>query len=86
MDILTDANSCHLFLIDFARNDSVVYQMSCSQLEDNITVELTDMLRFTDYVSEKEKKLRVYKRHCEGLKINSRLWSVFLAELTIMSR
>ena len=57
MDILTDANSCHLFLIDFARNDSVVYQMSCSQLEDNITVELTDMLRFTDYVSEKEKKI-----------------------------
>ena len=57
MDILTDANSCHLFLMDFARNDFVVYQMICRQLEDNITVELTDMLRFTDYVSEKEKKI-----------------------------
>ena len=57
MDILTDANNCHLFLIDFARNDFVVSQMICRQLEDNITVELTDMLRFTDYVSEKEKKI-----------------------------
>ena len=57
MDILTDANNCHLFLIDFARNDFVVYQMICSQLEDNVTVELTDMLRFTDYFLEKEKKI-----------------------------
>ena len=55
MDILTAANSCHLFLIDFARNDFVVSQMICRQLEDNIMVELTDMLRFSDYVSEIEK-------------------------------
>ncbi len=57
MDILTDVNNCHLFLIDFARNDFVVYQMICSQLEDNVTVELTDVLRFTDYFSETEKKI-----------------------------
>ncbi len=57
MDILTDANNCHLFLIDFARNDFVVYQMICSQLEDNVTVELTDMLRFTDYFPEIEEKI-----------------------------
>ena len=57
MDLLTDANNCHLFLIDFARNDFVVYQMICSQLEDNVTVELTDMLRFTDYSLEIEKKI-----------------------------
>jgi hypothetical protein len=57
MDMLTDANSCHLFLIDFARYDFVVYQLICSQLEDNVTVELTDMLRFTDYFLEKEKKI-----------------------------
>ena len=57
MDMLTDSNNCHLFLIDFARYDFVVYQMICSQLEDNITVELTDALRFTDYFSETEKKI-----------------------------
>ena len=57
MDILTDANNCHLFLIDFARNDFVVYQMICSQLQDNVMVELTDMLRFTDYFLEIEKKI-----------------------------
>ena len=57
MDIPTDANNCHLLLIDFARNDFVIYQMICSQLEDNITVELTDALRFTDYFSETEKKI-----------------------------
>ena len=57
IDILTDANNCHLLLIDFARNDFVVYQMICSQLEDNVTIELTDMLRFTDYFLEIEKKI-----------------------------
>lgn len=57
MDTLTDANNCHLFLIDFARNDFVVYQMICGQLEDSVTVELIDILRFTDYFVEKEKKI-----------------------------
>lgn len=54
LDMLAGANSCHSFLIEFARNDFVVYQMICSQLEDTITVELTDMLRFTDSSSEIE--------------------------------
>ena len=62
MDILTDANNCHLFLIDFAWSDFVVYQMICSQLEDKITVELTEMMRFTDYFSEKEKKITSVQR------------------------
>ena len=57
MDLLTDANNCHLFQIDFARNDFVVYQMICSQLEDEVTVELTDMLRFTDYLPEIAEKI-----------------------------
>ena len=57
IDILTDAKTCHLFLIDFARHDFVVYQMVCSQLKDNVTVELTDMLRFTDYFLETKKKI-----------------------------
>ena len=57
MDMLTDANSCHLFLIDFARYDLVVYQLICSQLEDKVAVELTDILRFADYFVEKEKKI-----------------------------
>ena len=62
INILTSANSCHLFLIDFARKDFVVYQMICSQLEDKVTVELTEMLRFTDYFSEKEKKITSVQR------------------------
>ena len=57
MDTLTDANNCHLFLLDFARNDLVVYQLICSQLEDKVAVELTDILRFADYFVEKEKKI-----------------------------
>ena len=57
MDMLTDANNCHLFLIDFARYDLVVYQLICSQLEDSVAVELTDILRFADYFVEKEKTI-----------------------------
>lgn len=57
MNRLTDVKSCHLFLIDFARHDLVVYQLICSQLEDKVAVELTDILRFTDYFVEIEKKI-----------------------------
>ena len=48
MDILTAANKCHLFLVDFSGNGFVVYHTICSQLEDSVVVELSDMLQFTD--------------------------------------
>ena len=73
MDILTDANNCHLFLIDFARYDFVVYQMICSQLEDNVTVELTDALRFTDYSSEIEKKIASVQKALQKVKDQQRV-------------
>ena len=68
MDMLTDANSCHLFLIDFARYDFVVYQLICSQLEDKVAVELTDILRFTDYFVEKEKKITGVQKALQRVK------------------
>ena len=68
MDILTDANNCHLFLIDFARYDLVVYQLICSQLEDKVTVELTDALRFTDYFSETKKKIAGVQKALQKVK------------------
>ncbi len=48
MDVLTDADKCNLFLVDFARNSFVVYHTICNQLEDSVVVELTDILEFTD--------------------------------------
>ena len=54
MDILTDTNRCHLLLIDFARDDFVVYHTICNQLEDHIVIELTDMLQFTDLEAYKK--------------------------------
>ena len=68
MDILTDANNCHLFLIDFAHYDLVVYQMICSQVEDKVAVELIDMLRFTDYSSEIEKKIASVQKALQKVK------------------
>ena len=68
MDILADVNNCHLFLIDFARYDFVVYQMICSQLKDSVTVELTDMLRFTDYVAEIEEKIAGVQKALQRVK------------------
>ena len=56
-EILTDRYKCYLFMIDFGRNDFVVYQTICSQLENNVTVELTNMLRFTDYFMDMDKKV-----------------------------
>ena len=57
MNRLSDVKNCYLFLIDFARHDLVVYQLICSQLEDKVAVELTDILRFADYFVEKKKKI-----------------------------
>ena len=48
MDVLTDADKCNLFLVDFARNSFVVYHTICNQLEDSVVVELTDIFEFTD--------------------------------------
>ena len=49
MEILTKTNEFHLFFIDFTRHDIIVYQMFCKQMEDSVTVELCDILRFSDY-------------------------------------
>lgn len=57
INILTDPNKCHLFLVDFARNDFVVYHTICNQLEDSIIVELTDILRFIDFFMDIDKKV-----------------------------
>lgn len=62
MDILADANKCHLFLVDFAQNDFVVYHTNCSQLEGSVIIELTDILRFIDlFVDTNEKVSGVQK-------------------------
>lgn len=55
--VLIDANRCHLFMIDFARNDFVVYHTFCSQSEGRYVVELTNMLRFTDYFMDMDNKV-----------------------------
>ena len=57
MDILTDANKCCLFLVDFARNDFVVYHANYSQLEDSVMVELIDILRFIDFFMDTDEKV-----------------------------
>ena len=70
MDILTKANEFHLFLIDFTRNDIIVYQMFCKQTEDSVTLELCDILRFPDYfmdidnqISDVQKTLQMGKKN-----------------------
>lgn len=49
MELLTEANGLHLFLIDFVRNDMLIYQMFCKHTEDTVSVVLCDILRFPDY-------------------------------------
>ena len=62
IDILADANKCHLFLVDFVQNDFVVYHTNCSQLESSVIIELTDILRFIDlFVDTNEKVSGVQK-------------------------
>ena len=57
MDVLTDADKCNLFLVDFARHDVIVSHTICNQLEDNVTVELSDILRFIDFFMDTDEKV-----------------------------
>ena len=57
MDGLTDADKCNLFLVDFARHDFIVSHTICNQLEDNVTVELSDILRFIDFFIDTDEKV-----------------------------
>ena len=68
MDILTDANKCCLFMVDFARNGFVIYQTLCSQLENSATVELTDMLRFVDFFRDTDKKISDVQKSLQKVK------------------
>ncbi len=57
IDIFTDVNKCHLSMIDFERDDCIVYHTICNQGEENVTVELCDILRFTDFSVDIDKKI-----------------------------
>ena len=48
-DLLTHANKLHLFLVDCARQDLILYQLVCKQSPDCVTAELSDLLRFPDF-------------------------------------
>ena len=60
-DILTNVNILHLFLIDFISNDMIVYHTVCKHSEDNVTVELSDILRFKDFFVDTEKHVSAMK-------------------------
>lgn len=49
-DLLTDSSELQLFLVDIARQDIILYQLDCKLLSDCISVELSNALRFTDYI------------------------------------
>ena len=57
MDILIDVNKCYLFMIDFAGNGFVIYQVLCSQLKDSVMIELIDMLRFVDFFTGTDERI-----------------------------
>lgn len=69
-DVLTDANKCLLFMIDFERNDFVVYQTLYSQSEDSVTVELLDILRLTDFSEDVDNKVLDVQKILQKVKDN----------------
>ena len=57
MDILTDENKCHLFMLDFVQKDFIVYQLICNKLANRIIVEFSDILRFSDFFEDKDGRI-----------------------------
>ena len=56
-DLLTHANKLHLFLVDCARQDLILYQLVCKQSPDCVTVELSDILWFPDFFINTKKNV-----------------------------
>ena len=56
-DLLANASELYLFLLDFTRSDLMLYQLVCKQLSDYATVELCDVLRFSDFFTDIEKQV-----------------------------
>lgn len=61
-DLLTHANKLHLFLVDCAGQDLILYQLVCKQLPDCVTVELSDSLRFPDFFINTKKNVSDLQR------------------------
>ena len=57
MNILTDENKCHLFMLDFVKKDFIAYQLIRNELEDRIIVEFSDILRFNDFFENTDEKI-----------------------------
>ena len=56
-ELLTHANKLHLFLVDCAQQDLILYQLVCKQLSDCVTVELSDSLRFPGISMDRKKQV-----------------------------
>ena len=56
-DLLTHANKLHLFLVDCAGQDLILYQLVCKQMSDCVTVELSDSLRFPSISMDRKKQV-----------------------------
>ena len=68
MDILTDENKCHLFMLDFVQKDFIVYQLICNKLEDRIIVEFSDILRFSDFFEDTDERISDVQKTLQQLK------------------
>lgn len=72
-DLLTHANKLHLFLVDCAQQDLILYQLVCKQLPDCVTTELSDSLRFPAFFMNMKKNvsdlLHIFKNVEEKLPV-----------------
>ena len=65
MDLLINASKLHLFFVDFTRYDLMLYQLAGKQSSDYATVELCDVLRFSDFFRDIEKLVSDLQRVLE---------------------
>ena len=64
-ELLTHANKLHLFLVDCARQDLILYQLVCKQSSDCVTVELSDSLLFPGISMDRKKQASNVQRTIE---------------------
>ena len=64
-ELLTHTNKLHLFLVNCAGQDLILYQLVCKQLSDCVTVELSDSLRFPGISMDRKKQVSNVQRTIE---------------------
>lgn len=66
-ELLVDTNELQFFLVDIARQDVILYQLVCKKHMVYVSVELSNVFRFSDYILNTPKLISDINKECHAV-------------------